>query len=278
MRSKSQSFSKVHAFTLEARNIRTVTYAEHSGGFNVEIGSGDVFHIGMKRPIPTCAALLAGVLPHISSVYAQDCSRDAMLVFDGSGSMAELGSKLDGPNRIDDARAALEDAMPQIAPFRRIGLITYGPGPENSCDAINLKFQPVANAANSIMNTIALLDPNGLTPLTEAVREASEVLNYRTNPGIVVLVTDGNETCGGSPCALGADLASSDAELTVHVIGFRVATDHFAGDSPDVTLFPDGVSAAKCISDQTGGIYVSTETVEELTEALRRTLGCPAVS
>lgn len=228
----------------------------------------------MKSPITTCAALLAGLLPHVSTVYAQDCTRDAMLVFDGSGSMAELGSQLDGPNRIEDARAALQDAMPQIAPIRRIGLITYGPGPENSCDGINLKFRPIANAAQPVLDAIAVLDPNGLTPLTKAVREASEVLKYRTDPGIVVLVTDGNETCGGAPCSLGAELASTAANLTVHVIGFRVATDRFAGDSPDVNLFPKNVSVAKCISDHTGGLYVSTKTIEELSDALRRTLGC----
>ncbi|MEL6315614.1 MAG: vWA domain-containing protein, partial [Pseudomonadota bacterium] len=155
----------------------------------------------MKRPLTTCAALLAGLLPHVSPVYAQDCTRDAMLVFDGSASMAELGLQLDEPKRIDDARAALRDAMPQIAPIRRIGLLTYGPGPENSCDGINLKFEPVPDAAGRVMEAIAWLDPNGLTPLTEAVREAADVLNYRTTPGIVVLVTDGNDTCGGMPCA-----------------------------------------------------------------------------
>ncbi len=191
--------------------------------------------------------------------------------------MAELGLQLDEPRRIDDARAALQDAMPQIAPIRRIGLITYGPWPENSCDGINLKFEPIDNAAQPVMDAISMLDPNGLTPLTEAVRAASEVLDYQTKPGIVVLVTDGNETCGGAPCALGAELASTAADLTVHVIGFRVVTDRFAWDSPDVKRFPNGISVAKCLSDSTGGLYVSTETIEELSDALRSTLGCDFV-
>ncbi|MEO0772569.1 MAG: vWA domain-containing protein [Pseudomonadota bacterium] len=237
----------------------------------------------MKRPLITCAALLAGLVPHVSPVTAQGCSRDAMLVFDGSASMAELGLQLDEPRRIDDARAALRDAMPQIAPIRRIGLLTYGPGPENSCEGINLKFPPVADAAAPILEAISWLDPNGLTPLTEAVRQAAEVLNYRTDPGIIVVVTDGNDTCGGLPCALGSDLAVTGADITVHVIGFRVVTDRLGtlGSSggastaaPDEKLYPEGVSEAKCIADRTGGIYVSTQTVDELSTALRQTLGC----
>ncbi|MEM6588222.1 MAG: vWA domain-containing protein [Pseudomonadota bacterium] len=227
----------------------------------------------MKRPVTASAALLAGVLPHIGPAIAQDCVRDAMLVFDGSASMAELGLHLDGPQRIDDARTALHDAMPQIAPIRRIGLITYGPGPENSCEGINLKFPPVADAAGPILEAISWLDPNGLTPLTEAVREAAEVLNYRTDPGIVVLVTDGNDTCGGLPCALGSKLALEAADLTVHVIGFRVATEFSTGVRDD-KLYPTGVSEAKCLSDRTGGTYATTDTVDELSEALRRTMGC----
>ncbi len=228
----------------------------------------------MRHHILPCATFVAGILAHFSPANAQDCTRDAMLVFDGSASMAELGLQLEGPQRIDDARAALRDAMPQIAPIRRIGLITYGPGPENSCEGINLKFPPVADAAEPILEAISWLDPNGLTPLTEAVREAARVLNYRTDPGIVVLVTDGNDTCGGFPCALGSELSLTGADLTVHVIGFRVDTDRFGGQGTGTKIYPDGVSEAKCLSDRTGGVYVTTETVDELSDALRRTLGC----
>ncbi|MEO1140586.1 MAG: vWA domain-containing protein [Pseudomonadota bacterium] len=227
----------------------------------------------MKRVTLSLMAALTVATP----VAAFDCTRDAMLVFDGSASMAELGLQLDEPKRIDDARLALQRAMPQIAPVRRVGLITYGPGPENSCEGINLKFAPIANAAGPVLEAIEMLDPNGLTPLTEAVREAAEVLNYRTTPGIVVLVTDGNETCGGRPCALGAELARTARDLTVHVIGFRVVADPFAWDSPEAGVYTGGASVAKCLSDQTGGMYVATETIDDLSEALRRTLGCALI-
>jgi hypothetical protein len=39
----------------------------------------------------------------------------------------------------------------------------------------------------------------------------------------------------------------------------------------------DGQTVAKCLSDATGGVFVSTETVDELTEALRETLGCALI-
>ena len=106
------------------------------------------------------------------------------------------------------------------------------------------------------------------------MRAAIEALEGR---GIVVLVTDGNETCGGRPCALGASLAAEAPGITVHVIGFRVEHDPFAWDSPEAGAVQPGISVAKCLSDATGGLYVSTETVDELARALEETLGCPYI-
>jgi len=221
--------------------------------------------------------ILCAVVALPGSLLAQVCARDAMLVFDGSASMAELGFDPAAPTRIDDARRAVRRAMPRIAPVRRIGLIVYGPGPEGSCDGINLRFAPVADAAQPVIETLDSVDPVGLTPLTASVRAAAEVLNYRSEPGIVVLVTDGNETCGGRPCALGAELADTSRDLTVHVIGFRVEADPFAWDSPEAGVYSDGASVAKCLADQTGGMYVPTQTVDELAAALEETLGCALI-
>ena len=92
----------------------------------------------------------------------------------------------------------------------------------------------------------------------------------------MVLVTDGNETCGGRPCALGAALAAEGYDLTVHVIGFRVVYDPFSWNSPEAEGY-DGTTVAKCLADRTGGMYVSTETVDELAAALRETLGCALI-
>ncbi len=56
-----------------------------------------------------------------------DCAADAMIVFDGSGSMAEMGfNDIDEP-RIFEARRAMADALPQIAQNRRLGLVVYRP-------------------------------------------------------------------------------------------------------------------------------------------------------
>lgn len=225
--------------------------------------------IMLRSTLPLALSFALSVPPAWAS-----CARDAMLVLDGSASMAEVGFKPTAPTRIEEARAALRRALPKIAPVRRVGLLIYGPGGADSCSGIDLRFAPVADAAVPVLNAVEEVRPNGLTPIAASVEAAASVLGGR---GIVVLVTDGNETCGGRPCALGADLAAVAPELTVHVIGFRVVHDPFAWDSPEAGVYSGGDSVAKCLADRTGGIYVSTETVDELAEALRETLGCALI-
>ena len=222
------------------------------------------------------AALFASALALSATPAAPGCATDAMLVFDGSASMAEIGADISQPTRIAEARTAMHRAMPRIAPFRRVGLLIYGPGGDRSCTGIDLRFAPIPDAANAITGAIDTLAPQGLTPLAASVLAAAETLDYRSTPGIVVLVTDGNETCGGRPCALGATLAAEGYDLTVHVIGFRVVYDPFSWNSPEAEGY-DGTTVAKCLADRTGGMYVSTETVDELAAALRETLGCALI-
>ena len=130
-----------------------------------------------------------------------------MIVFDASGSMSgnqTLGIPNSRP-RIDEVRAALAQVLPTATKHRRVGLITYGPGPYNQCN-VKLDLKPTADAAKLIMRAVNALVPAGKTPLTSAVEQAAEVLNYRSKPGVIVVVTDGEETCGGSPCRLGKQL------------------------------------------------------------------------
>ena len=227
--------------------------------------------------LPLTLALCCVSVAPVREAHAYSCARDAMLVFDGSASMAELGFDASEPARIDHARAAVAEALPHIASVRRVGLMIYGPGPEGSCNGINLKFKPLDDAAVPIIGAINGLDPVGLTPLTASVRAAAEVLQYRSQPGIVVLVTDGNETCGGNPCALAAELARTARDLTVHVIGFRIVYDPARWVTGGAVTSTENPSVARCLADETGGLYVATETVEELAVALQETMGCALI-
>jgi Ca-activated chloride channel family protein len=202
------------------------------------------------------------------------CTEDAMIVFDASGSMSGdgwgYGSETAGVvSRIDKVRATLAKILPKVTRFRRVGLISYGPGAWDQCN-VRLDLKPTADAAAQIMTAINALNPAGKTPLSAAVKQAADVLDFRTKPGLIVVLTDGEETCGGSPCALGGKLAKEAAQLTVHIIGLRVKGYTWTGEQ--------SVVETKCLAERNRGLYLTVETEDELTEALEKTLGCPMVT
>jgi Ca-activated chloride channel family protein len=199
------------------------------------------------------------------------CAEDAMLVFDASGSMSGtvgLGIATFIP-RIDIVRSALERILPSVTKLRRVGLITYGPGPYNRCN-VTLDLEPAPNSASRIMRDVNALTPAGKTPLASAVMQAADVLDYRHQPGVIVVLTDGEETCGGSPCEIGKLLHAAAEQLTVHVIGYRPKDFSWTGEQ--------SILDVKCLARQNGGLYITVETEDELMAALDKTLGCPMVT
>ncbi len=221
-------------------------------------------------------ALVAALVGPAAALADPSCTADAIVVFDGSASMGDRARGAENAPRIVLAREAMHRAMPEIADYRRLGLVIYGPASQReSCNNVDLRFPPILDAAPRIIGEVDALVPDGNTPLTAAVRSAAETLEFTERPGVVVLVTDGRETCGGSPCALGAELAANGIDMTVHVIGFQLQRD-FGGhpsSRPD-----NAVYKADCLAKKTGGKIVTTETVEDLASALRETLTCPVLS
>lgn len=208
---------------------------------------------------------------HAEESKSPPCKDDAMIVFDASGSMAgnvDQGIATIKP-RIDEVKAALSTVLPSATKFRRVGLITFGPGPYNQCN-VQLNFAPLPHAAVPIMKAVDALTPAGKTPLTTAVQQAAEVLDYRNKPGVVVVVTDGEETCGRSPCELGEQLHAAALQLTVHVIGYRVENYSWTGEQ--------SVVEAKCLAERNNGLYITAESEEDLVAAFEKTLDCPMTS
>ncbi len=197
------------------------------------------------------------------------CSSDAMIVFDASGSMSASDFPEGAPNRIDRVRNALAEFLPRVSATRNLGLLIYGPGNhDDDCQNISLRFAPMANAGKRIQSEVERIIPDGRTPLTASIRAAADALGDPNKPGTVVLLTDGEETCGGNPCNLARELAAQRPNTVVHVIGYKLQS--LDGRPP--------VSGAKCLADATGGYNLTAETTEDLVRALEKTLGCDQLS
>ncbi|MFT3731904.1 MAG: VWA domain-containing protein [Hyphomicrobium sp.] len=197
------------------------------------------------------------------------CTSDAMIVFDASGSMSASDFPDGVSTRISRVRSALAKFLPQVSSTRNLGLVIYGPGQNaDECENVSVRFGPMADAGSKIEAEVDRLVPAGRTPLTNAVRDAADALGAADKPGAIVLLTDGEETCGGSPCNLARELAARRPNTIVHVIGYKLQS--LDGSAP--------VSGAKCLSEKTGGLYLTAETVGDLVRALQKMLGCNQLS
>lgn len=202
----------------------------------------------------------ASILVLPTSAFA-NCRENAMIVFDASGSM---GAPAEGARRIDIARQAIDDILPEVTATRPTGLVTYGGAFAMGCDGVELRLPPMSNAGSLIRSELLALQPSGQTPVSEATWLAAQAVDDGSQRGTVVVVTDGRENCGLSACALGAKLAREAPNIKVHVIGFHLRSAAEA--------------SVACLAQQTGGTYSATRTLTALRQALRRTLTCPRIS
>jgi len=213
------------------------------------------------RKMRDCVAALTTAALVFVSGPAMACQENAMLVFDASGSMSVAP---DGERKIDAARNAAGDVLPDVTRFRATGLVTYGGAPGPTCGGVSLKIPPVRDSGGLILGELALLEPSGQTPLSEAVWLAAQTLQNQHAPGIIVLVTDGLENCGHDACALAQKIKTLVPKVRVHVIGFHL-------NSP-------AEGRVSCLAKTTGGTYTATDTLDALRDALKKTLTCPRIS
>jgi Ca-activated chloride channel family protein len=223
---------------------------------------------GFLRKTASAAISLAALLASAGGLAGeegqQECLKDTMIVFDASGSMGTTDFTAKKPH-IERVKQAFRTVVPEIPPERKMGLIVYGEGAYNRCDSIELRLLPELNAGPIILEEVEKIVPAGRTPLTESVSNAADILEYKEKPAIVVLLTDGEETCGGKPCDLARALKKNGKDITVHVIGYRNKEAGGLGD----------VFGARCLAEETGGLYLPVGSVDELTDALRKTMTCP---
>lgn len=186
------------------------------------------------------------------------------LVLDASGSM---GAAIEGQRKIDAARETLNTiiaALPENSSQINIGLRLFGHEGDNSdamramsCESTAL-FVPIAPInQEAIAAQIQAYRPVGWTPIALALNAAGGDFPQASSASVrnvIILVTDGEETCGGDPCAAAASLGAAGTEIVAHVVGFGLD----AGVAETLT----------CIPENSGGLYFDAADGEALTQTL----------
>ncbi|TSE01989.1 VWA domain-containing protein [Skermania sp. ID1734] len=200
-----------------------------------------------------------GVAPTTSGVIAVGAV-PTILVIDASGSMATPDAP--GP-RIDAAKAAARGLVDQLPDSAKFGLLTYGTGTGSSdaeqaagCQDVRT-LVPFGTLDRGRVNTqLSGLRPSGYTPISLALQRAAAVLPAAEHSAIV-LVSDGEDTCGHPPCDVARQLKAQHPGLTISTVGFRT-------DDP-------ASAALSCVAAATGGLFVVAGNAAQLSARLLAT-------
>ena len=171
------------------------------------------------RPTLLASALLLAT----ASVSASDPQQPrTIIVMDGSGSM---WGQIDGRPKLEIARETVADVVGKLPASQTLGLIAYGHRRKGDCKDIELMVPPAPGTSAQVLKAVNEMRFLGMTPLSDAVRQAAEALRHSEQAATVVLVTDGLETCAADPCAVATELEKSGVNFTAHVIGFGLTKD-----------------------------------------------------
>jgi len=178
-----------------------------------------------------------------------------MIVLDASGSM---WGQVDGEPKIAIARRVIRDLLLDWDPRLELGLAAYGHRRKGDCTDIEVLVPVGKDNRREVLNAVEKLSPMGKTPLSDAVIMAAESLKYEEERVTVILVSDGEETCGADPCAVGNALEKKGIDFTTHVIGFDVGQEKEAG--------------LRCLAENTGGLYTQARDAGGLQIAFEQTV------
>lgn len=175
------------------------------------------------------------------------------LVLDASGSMAAASGS---GTRMDEAKAAITTFVGALPPGSSVSLRVYGHEGDNttagkkvSCRSTETVYEGPADS-DTFVDRLESVRPTGWTPLAAAITAAEDDIPQEATDGIVYVVTDGLETCGGDPVAAAQDLADSGVKPIVNVIGFQTEGADEA--------------ALRAIAEAGGGDYTHADSQAEL--------------
>lgn len=174
-----------------------------------------------------------------------------LIVFDKSGSMND-GLAGGSHRKLDYAKNAVHTQLSGLSDRTPAGLIMFPHG--SSCGtAIAVSMGP--KKTGQIQAIVGgLSEGNGDTPLAVAIDLACSVVVRLGSPVRVIVLTDGEETCGGDPLAAATRCRNKGVDIEFHIVGFAVSSS--------------AKQQLRAIAKATGGRYYDAKDADQLDKSL----------
>lgn len=177
-----------------------------------------------KRLFSLLFLMIVGLLYPLSTP-AEQKGTNILFIFDASGSMHQ---KIEGKSKLKTAKEVLSALVGDLPADANIGLEAYGhrvPGTEKneSCQDIETLVSVKGENSKIIIKKLNSLDAKGMTPISASLEKSADVLRGLTGKKTIILISDGEETCGGDPVGVAGKIREEfGVDVVIHVIGFDV--------------------------------------------------------
>jgi len=190
------------------------------------------------------------------------------LILDASGSM--VGKTSDGERKIDVAKRVIRVLTEKLPKNMMVALRVYGhrlpKDPKGKSCADSELVSPFTPLGKSNINTIlSNIHPKGQTPIGFSLSKLMDDLKHMPGEKLVVLVSDGIETCNTDPNdplyppRILKSLQNKGVKVKVNVIGFDI------GESETRAFL-------KSIADASDGMYLNAGNAKELDKSISKAI------
>jgi Ca-activated chloride channel family protein len=178
-----------------------------------------------------------------------------LFLLDGSGSMEGIWEGKE--SRMEIAKKILAKLVDSLKANQNLELAlrVYGHRfnrSANNCQDTQLEVPFGVKNHNAIINKLKDITPRGTTPITYSLQQAAKDFPAATGyRNILILITDGIESCGGDPCAASVEFQRRGIFLRPFIIGLGL----------------DGGKALDC-----AGKYVDAQNTTSFNDVLNNTI------
>ncbi|MCT6518600.1 MULTISPECIES: vWA domain-containing protein [Enterobacterales] len=221
-----------------------------------------------KRANTTCENRLANKIKQMCPAdRPAELAPQVILIFDASGSMAlsmnltesdldylaltgQLFPGYDAePRRITTARNAAIKIINNMPSDMKITTVVA-----SDCGVVKSSPTYGSNERSKLLSYIKRIEPDSGTPLAESIKRAGNLIKGNNRDTIIVLLSDGLESCDQDPCAAARTLKRAHPRAIINVVDIL------------------GTGAGNCVADATGGKVFTARNANEVSLMTRKAI------
>ncbi len=131
----------------------------------------------------------------------------------------------------------------------------------SGCSRPNLEFLGRYGPGDRgrLINEIGSIETTDRTPLAGAITSLPQIIGQSSDPDKpinVILLSDGQDSCGGDPCAAARSLKRRFPNVYISVISISTSS-----------------AAVRCVADETDGNFLESQDAGDISSLLRQATG-----